>query len=102
MYRSEILIMQLVGADRDFIYIPFILEGALKGLIGSLIGLSVLWITWNVLQAQLGSLAIVEIIEPDLHFLGIVTCVCILLLGTIVGAVASFITVRRFSKELHL
>jgi len=42
--KREIEVMQLVGATRTWIYLPFILQGAVFGLAGATIAWSLLWL----------------------------------------------------------
>ncbi len=49
----EIAIMRLVGATDGFIRLPFLLEGALKGLLGGLGALALSWGAWALIDANL-------------------------------------------------
>jgi cell division transport system permease protein len=98
--RREIEVMKLVGATNWFIRWPFVLEGMVQGLVGSLIACSVVWLgksLWkskvidpvqsaqfklNTLQATYG------------QFVG--TCKWLLLFGVLAGAVASAVAATRF------
>ncbi len=48
-HKEEIRIMHLVGGSDNFIKLPFILEGLFYGLIGGVIGASILIIPWYVI-----------------------------------------------------
>ena len=48
--RDTIETLKLLGATRIFIKIPFLIEGILQGLIGSIISLTILWIIYSVAQ----------------------------------------------------
>ncbi len=103
---QEIEIMQLVGGSLGYIRLPFILEGAFYGIIGAFI--SNLIITGlialiyqqisndelNYLRTMLGSLS-----WPELnigHFL--LAFFLIIFLSGLLGAVNSFIAIRRYIK----
>jgi len=43
MRRDEIKIMRLVGSSRAFIRIPLLLQGLIEGLLGSILGLSIIY-----------------------------------------------------------
>jgi len=97
--RHEIAIMKLIGATDSFVRAPFIVEGLLLGLIGSLIPLGILFIAYDrilgwllnrfgVLNTISGSLPSVLEVFHVLMPVGIA-------LGLGIGLVGSIITVRR-------
>lgn len=53
--KNEIEILRLVGATNTFIRIPFLLEGFVLGLLGSLISLLILFILVKVFPIYIGS-----------------------------------------------
>jgi len=94
----EIRIMQLVGAANWFIRWPFIIEGILQGLMGSLISIIIIALTYPEIAAQFHQqLPFIPLIHPSI----IITKLTLLLaiVGTAVGAIGSFISVNKF---LHL
>lgn len=101
--RKEINIMKYVGATDWFIRWPFILEGVVIGLIGSIVAIGLLTYGYSVLETRISSefikignetLSIVHIKEFSLQvsalFCGI---------GILVGALGSLISIR---KHLHV
>ena len=48
--RDTIETLKLLGATRFFIQLPFLIEGILQGLIGSIISLSILWVIYSLAQ----------------------------------------------------
>ena len=97
--RHEIAIMKLIGATDSFVRAPFIVEGLLLGLIGSLIPLGILFVAYDrilgwllnrfgVLNTISGSLPSVIEVFHVLAPVGIA-------LGLGIGLVGSIITVRR-------
>lgn len=94
----EIRIMQLVGAANWFIRWPFIIEGILQGLMGSLVSIIIIALTYPEIAAQFHQqLPFIPLIHPSI----IITKLTLLLavVGTVVGAIGSFISVNKF---LHL
>jgi len=95
--RRETGIMRLVGASNASIQLPFILEAAIAGLIGGILASGVL-IAFQAFFVQ-------DILVPAFRFTAWVDwsdvwrIVPILLLaGTAIAAVASFITLRRYLR----
>jgi cell division transport system permease protein len=95
--RREIRIMQLVGATDGFIKMPFILEGALHGLLGAAVACILLGFGLNqtfaavrqtapFLQLPVSSLSLTNV------YLGLVV------VGAGVGASASAVSVGRFLR----
>ncbi|WP_407486831.1 cell division protein FtsX [Elizabethkingia anophelis] len=58
--RFTIKTMQLVGAQRLFILMPFIKEAIILGLIGAVIGLTVLFAGWYYFTTEIGSVFITD------------------------------------------
>jgi len=83
--REEIAIMQLVGATNWFIRKPFLLEGLITGLLGGSLAALATWLSYNILTSAV--FAVVWI--PGFWVL------CGILAGGALGAVASWIAVRR-------
>lgn len=96
--KPEIAIMRLMGASDFFIWAPFIVEGIVIGLIGSILPLAVLAVSYGrIIQYISGHFSI---FSQGLAFLrtGEVFAVLIpvaLLLGVGIGFLGSYVTVRR-------
>lgn len=88
--RDEIRIMQLVGATDAFVRRPFVLEGAMTGLIGGAIALPALYIVYQLLSG-----AIIDIVWLPTSWIaaGIAG-------GALLGFAASALAVRRTVREL--
>ncbi|HZG74445.1 MAG TPA: permease-like cell division protein FtsX [Paenibacillus sp.] len=97
--RREIAIMKLVGATNGFIRWPFFIEGALLGIIGSVIPTAVLIAAYGQLvsstEMELGLLQIALLPLGD-----VVQILCILLIGIgfVIGVWGSTLSVRKFLK----
>ncbi|MGO1590981.1 MAG: permease-like cell division protein FtsX [Ancrocorticia sp.] len=95
--RDETEIMRYVGASNAFIELPFILEGIIASLTGSLLAVGGLWVTVKYFISDwLGnSMAWMQIIGTgDVWKLS-----PFLILGAIVVAgIASWVTLRRYAK----
>jgi cell division transport system permease protein len=94
--REEISVMRLVGADLFYIRAPFMVEGVLYGLIAGLITLVLFYpLTWWLGRATenfFGGINVFAyyVANFPLFFLLIVG------VGIVLGAVASFLAVRRY------
>lgn len=99
--KREIEVMQLVGATRIWIYLPFILQGAAFGLAGA----TVAWGLLFAIQRFLNELATqqADFIQFVVQGLKLTPQQLILLpaallgLGTLVGLIGSLLAVRKFS-----
>jgi cell division transport system permease protein len=91
--RTEIEIMKLVGATDWFVRWPFIIEGMLGGLLAAIFSGAVVYASYRIfVQAAQGHLLSVPFDGPYT-----VTLLALLLVGGVgVGALGSFLGVRRF------
>ena len=88
--RDEIAIMKIVGATNGFISLPFVLEGLITGLIGSLLALLGCFLTYRVLSDSV----------LQLTWLPSAWVVPGVAAGVAVGILASMIAVRRHLAEV--
>ncbi len=90
--RENIEIMKLIGATKETIRTPFIIEGFFQGLVGSLLAVVVLNIFLGYFYANYAN--------NDFNFSIMDTKFLILLVifGSILGTVGSAISIRRFLK----
>lgn len=95
--RKEIEIMQMVGAAEWFIRWPFILEGVLQGLAGSVMAAVVVGSSYSLVVPKLIEtitfLPIVPAHELLPHLLP-----ALILMGGFVGALGSLVSVNKFLK----
>ncbi len=94
--RREIEVMKLVGATNWFVRGPFMLEGLLCGLGGSVAAIVLLFLGKTVaLPAILGHIDTSDDVRA-LSFAAI--AVILLVVGLAVGAIGSGMTLRRFLR----
>jgi cell division transport system permease protein len=94
--RDEIEIYKLVGATDWFVKTPFLIEGAIQGLMGAAIALSILFVAYSLFTVrtiQLFGLPVMDII-----FLTSGHIALILFLGLVLGLLGSFVAIGRFFK----
>lgn len=93
--RREIGIMKFVGATDGFIRWPFIIEGIVIGLIGSLISGLLLHYSYNLIYHKLSvSVPMLNLVSST-YILGNVLWIFILS-GIIIGSVGSIMSIRKF------
>lgn len=98
-HRIEVEIMQLVGAKRPSIYVPYMIEGFLQGVTGAAVGLAGVFIIFLVLRSFIGEAEFLKVIMPTFTFIPMAHLVAILVAGALVGFVGSFLAVRKFLQE---
>jgi cell division transport system permease protein len=86
--QTVIDIMKLVGATHAFIKAPFIIEGILQGLIGSLLAVGLLWLMADVIKT---------LFMPGL-FIPLLFLAIIVLIGMFLGLIGSYISVGKYLK----
>ena len=96
--RDELEIMALVGATMRFIQIPFMLEGAIQGLLGGLLSLAFLALSFVfVLSPSLNSFWLTPT-DFDLQFLSVSQQIILALSGVVLGVLGSLSSLRRFVR----
>jgi len=95
--RREIGIMKLVGATDGFIRWPFILEGMVLGLVGSLLSAAVVWRGYAWLVGRVRDTLPFLPMVPGRPVLPGLTLM-LLALGAFIGALGSAISLRRFLR----
>ncbi|GAW93172.1 permease-like cell division protein FtsX, partial [Calderihabitans maritimus] len=95
--RKEINIMKYVGASDWFIRWPFFLEGMILGFLGSLLAGSSMYFTYDALVRRVKeTVPFVPVLEDPVLLWQVVGLLA--LAGTLMGALASAISVRRFLR----
>lgn len=96
---TEIAIMRMVGASNWYIRLPFMIEGVLIGLLGSIIPIIVLYYGYSFAYNQFTKVlsSSVMVLEAPFPFIWELSGMLILL-GCGVGLIGSFFSVRRFLK----
>jgi cell division transport system permease protein len=86
----EIAIMRLVGATDGFIRRPFLLQGALKGLLGGLVAIGLSYAAYALINRFL--------IESS--FFTVAQALGIVLFGTVIGLMGSLLSVGRHLRRV--
>lgn len=111
LHQEEIKIMHLVGGTEGFIKTPFIIEGALYGVLGGLLASTLIIVPWYVIVYYSRSADfwywISQIIKDfDLDFLNQFNLLFVLIhylihigVGAILGVVSSYSAVNKYLKD---
>ena len=95
--RTEIAIMRLVGASNGFIRGPFLMEGAIHALIGSLFAVLIIQLLRMFAIPQLqNSLQFLSFDVPGLTYLLIYAALVVA--GLLIGLLGSALAMRRYLK----
>ncbi len=87
---NEIGIMRLVGATDGFIRAPFLIDGLLKGLIGGIMAVALMWVTRAALTATVFAF---QFFPTPVLLAGIAT-------GAVIGLLGSAVSVGRQLKRV--
>ena len=88
--RDEIYIMRLVGARDGFIQRPFLIEGAMAGLLGGTLALLLTWVSYRAVGEFL----------LRVTWLPAVWAVAVVASGAAVGVLSSAVAVRRHLRDV--
>ena len=95
--RKEIAIMRLVGASNGFIRGPFLMEGALHAVIGSLLAVGVLELLRNMALPKLQSA--LPFLSFDVSFnMFLLIYAALVVAGLVIGLLGSAMAMRRYLK----
>lgn len=91
---KEIAIMRLVGATNGYIRGPFLLEGAIKGMLGGLLAVAMSWITYLIFVRTTGDTG------STLIFFGTGQTLLMFVFGTTIGLGGSMVSVGRHLRHV--
>jgi cell division transport system permease protein len=96
--REEIGILRLIGATKSFIRIPYLLEGAVLGGLGSTCSLFMLKALYELFRQQMGTTGRLRGLEQLTMFFPLSICLVLVAIGIILGCAGSFLSLRRFDE----
>ncbi|HXX68153.1 MAG TPA: ABC transporter permease [Polyangiaceae bacterium] len=92
--RTEVEVLKLVGATDGFVKKPFVLEGAIQGVLGAAGAVAILGVLFAVVRGRLDAdLAALVGFEPT--FLPWPLVVGMVALGAVLGATAALVSLRK-------
>jgi cell division transport system permease protein len=96
--QDELEAMAMVGGTSLFIKLPYLVEGALQGLLGGVTALGLSFLVFQVvLQKSLGSLLLITGIDT-IHFLPPVWQGMLVVGGSLIGLLGSLFALRKFVR----
>ena len=97
--KEEIAIMRIVGATRNFIRFPFVIEGIILGLTGAIAAFFVEWGVYDLLAVRIHALDVLQMftVVPFEEVLWIVLG-AYLCTGFLVGTLGSTMSIRKFLR----
>ncbi len=96
--RDELAILRLIGATRAFLHVPYLLEGALLGALGSALSLGILWIAFEWFSRQIHMTHKLQVVHPLLRFFPVQVCAILVLVGVGLGCAGSYVSLIRFGE----
>ncbi len=94
--RDELEVMSLVGATRFFIKAPFLLEGLIQGMTGSVFSVILLFGLYEGFLHNAGSFLTFNPVTSGLSFLPLEYIAGLLLAGAMLGFIGSLTSLKRF------
>jgi cell division transport system permease protein len=96
--RDEIAILRLIGATKTFIRIPYLLEGAVLGGLGSACSLFMLKALYELFRHQMQTTGRLRGLEQLTMFFPMSVCLLLVGVGIVLGCAGSFVSLRRFDE----
>ncbi len=96
--RKETQIMKLVGASNTYIRLPFLAEGVVAGLLGTLVAFGLLRAGMFYLDRVRNQVSIFQILPAVGMREFYSSCIVLLALGVLASAVASLLALRKYVR----
>jgi len=97
--RTEVGILELVGATPDFIRKPFVIEGIIKGFFGALLAVFAVAIMFKLGASAIEDELFATFGVRGLQFLDITTVLLVLLSGAVIGGAGSLLAIVRHESK---
>lgn len=99
-HRDELEVMRLVGATSSYIQAPYIIEGAMQGVVGSLLGVSSAFLLHTLVHSALADIDLIRVLLPNPEFLSVPLVLILLITGGLIGAAGSLVAARSFLRKV--
>jgi len=94
--RDEIEIYKLVGATDWFVKLPYLIEGAIEGLVGGILSFVTLLVVYSIFSVNTVQVFGLPVI--DFTFISFAHSIFIIVLSVLLGFVGGLIAIGRFFK----
>ena len=94
--ESELEVLRLVGASNSYIQTPLFLEGIIQGLLGSSLGMVMLFAIYRWTASHLGGPGFLNL--PDYSFFPLPTTALIITVSTLLCAAGSLLSIRKYMR----
>ena len=94
--KKEIELLRLVGASNSYIRMPFFLEGALLGLLGSVAGIGALYMLFNWIELRFAGSAMPGMFS--FNFFSYSTIALVIAVAVALCSCGSYLSTRRISN----
>jgi cell division transport system permease protein len=96
--RKETQIMKLVGASNTYIRLPFLAEGVVAGLLGTMVAFGLLRAGMFYLDRVRNQVSIFQVLPAVGMREFYSSCIVLLVLGVVASAVASLLALRKYVR----
>ena len=96
--REEIEILRLIGATGTFIAIPYVIEGAILGIVGGALSVGLLRGMFEVFQQKIAGLGLIGGFPSGLEFFPVQTSLTLVIAGMVLGCSASILSVYSWIR----
>jgi cell division transport system permease protein len=96
--RDEISILRLIGATTSFIHVPYLLEGAMLGALGSALSLGMLKFMYELFRQQMQTTGRFAGLDRLMTFFSPSMCLALVAIGMGLGFAGSLVSIRRFGE----
>lgn len=98
-HRQEIEVMELMGARPQAIQAPYLIEGMIHGIFGSLFASVIIAIMYSLMKEAHERSEVAKLFIPELVFLSSSTLLLLTFIGVFIGALGSYVAVKRFLER---
>ena len=95
--RDEIAIMKMCGATNGFVRWPFVIEGMILGLVGSIVAFFLQWGIYALVGRAVSGSDTIELLKVmDFQPMALMVLGYFLLIGLVIGVLGSLLAIRKF------
>ena len=96
--EEEITIMKFIGATENFIKGPFLAEGVIRGFVGAVLSLVLLFLLHKLFSVTVAYSSLSLLAFAKIAFLPWTAVISLTLLGSFLGWCGSLLTLHKFLK----